>query len=100
MTWFSRYGGATRRSGVTVTEPGEWFIPDLARALGVNGQTIYSWIRKGWVAARQMGGPQGRWVIRGSLDEFRQRMEPRHRWEEKAGRGGTPIQGRKPTGKV
>lgn len=81
LTWLSRYGGATPRRGASPGE-GEWFIPDLARALGVNGQTVYAWIRKGRVSARQLGGRQGRWVVRGTLDEFRQRMAQRRQPKE------------------
>jgi DNA invertase Pin-like site-specific DNA recombinase len=85
LTWLSRYGGAAERSGVTTGEA-EWFIPDLARALGVNGQTVYTWIRKGRVTARQVGGRQGRWVVRGTLEEFRRMMANRDRWEKRTGR--------------
>jgi hypothetical protein len=85
LTWLSRYGGAAQRRGATPSK-GEWFIPTLARALGVNGQTVYSWIRKKRVSARQMGGRQGRWVVRGTLDEFRQLMTNRRRWEARTDR--------------
>jgi hypothetical protein len=40
----------------------EWYVPDLARELGVRQQLVYSWIRTGRLPARQMGGPQGRWI--------------------------------------
>jgi hypothetical protein len=42
---------------------GEWFVPDLARAVGVHPHVVYAWIRKGEVPARQVDGPQGRWII-------------------------------------
>lgn len=42
----------------------EWFVPDLARKIGVRAQIIYSWIRTGRLPARQVGGPQGRWIVR------------------------------------
>lgn len=42
----------------------EWFVPDLAREVGVSRQVVYSWIRAGRVPARQVDGPQGRWIVR------------------------------------
>jgi len=42
----------------------EWFVPDLARELGVSRQVVYSWIRAGRLPARQIDGPQGRWILR------------------------------------
>jgi hypothetical protein len=41
----------------------EWFVPDLARAVGVRPQDVYAWLRKGRLPARQVNGPQGRWVV-------------------------------------
>jgi hypothetical protein len=42
----------------------EWFIPNLARELGIRRQVVYSWIRTGRLPARQVGGRQGRWIAR------------------------------------
>jgi hypothetical protein len=42
---------------------GEWFVPDLARAVGVRPQVVYAWIRRGKLSARQVNGPQGRWIV-------------------------------------
>jgi hypothetical protein len=41
----------------------DWFVPDLARELGVRPQCIYAWIRTGKLPARQVDGPQGRWIV-------------------------------------
>jgi hypothetical protein len=41
----------------------EWFVPDLARAVGVRPQVVYAWIRQGKLTARQVDGPQGRWIV-------------------------------------
>lgn len=41
----------------------EWFVPDLARAVGVRPHVVYAWIRKGKLSARQVDGPQGRWIV-------------------------------------
>jgi DNA invertase Pin-like site-specific DNA recombinase len=48
----------------------EWWFDDLARALGMPQPTLYSWIRRGWVHARQLaGGAQGRWVLWADAEE-------------------------------
>ena len=41
----------------------EWFVPELAQELGVRPQVIYVWIRQKRLVARQVDGPQGRWVV-------------------------------------
>ncbi len=41
----------------------EWFVPDLVRAVGVRPHVVYAWIRKGKLSARQVDGPQGRWIV-------------------------------------
>jgi DNA invertase Pin-like site-specific DNA recombinase len=41
----------------------EWFVPDLAREVGVRPQVVYAWIRKGKLSAWQVDGPQGRWIV-------------------------------------
>lgn len=41
----------------------EWFVPDLARAIGVRPHVVYAWIRKGKLPARQVDGHQGRWIV-------------------------------------
>ena len=47
---------------------GDWFVPDLARALGVRPQCVYAWIRNGRLPARQVDGPQGRWIVHAEAD--------------------------------
>jgi len=43
--------------------PGEWLIPELAHQLGVPYATVASWIKRGRLVARQLDGPQGRWIV-------------------------------------
>lgn len=70
-----------------VLGPNEWFIPDLARHLGISYPTIYGWIKRGWVAARQQDGPQGCWIVQADPQRLhdltaykrrRIRQEPNH----------------------
>jgi DNA invertase Pin-like site-specific DNA recombinase len=39
----------------------EWWIPDLARELGVIPQTIHYWIKQGWIHSRRT--PSGKYLI-------------------------------------
>ncbi|MHC4091862.1 MAG: recombinase family protein [Planctomycetota bacterium] len=48
----------------------EWWFSDLARALDMPPPTLYSWRRRGWVHARQLSGPQGRWIMWADRDEL------------------------------
>lgn len=41
----------------------EWWFADLTRRLDLPQPTLYSWIRRGWVHARQLSGPHGRWIV-------------------------------------
>jgi DNA invertase Pin-like site-specific DNA recombinase len=41
----------------------EWWIPDLADKLGIPRVTLTHWIYRKWVKARQLDGPQGRWIV-------------------------------------
>jgi DNA invertase Pin-like site-specific DNA recombinase len=41
----------------------EWWFIDLARQVGLPHPTLYSWMRRGWVHARQLSGPQGHWIL-------------------------------------
>lgn len=39
----------------------EWWLPELALAIGMPGVTLYHWVRRGWVNARQR--EDRRWVV-------------------------------------
>jgi DNA invertase Pin-like site-specific DNA recombinase len=87
----SRYGLTQIRRGWadrhTLLGPNEWLIPDLARHLGVAYQTIYGWLKRGRVTARQQHGSQGCWVVQADPPKLhdltaykrrRIRQEPNH----------------------
>ena len=48
----------------------EWWFIDLVRALQVPQATLYSWIRRGWVNARQLPGARGKWIVLADADEL------------------------------
>ena len=41
----------------------EWWLPELAGELAMPKVTLYDWIRRGWVRARQEQGRHRRWVV-------------------------------------
>jgi hypothetical protein len=54
----------------------EWWLVDLARALGMPPTTLRTWADRGWVTARQQPQPPRRWVIwadEAELQQLRQR---------------------------
>jgi len=47
----------------------EWWFADLARHLQMPLPTLYSWLRRGWVHARQVPLAGGRWILWADTDE-------------------------------
>jgi DNA invertase Pin-like site-specific DNA recombinase len=47
----------------------EWWFVDLAREVNLPHPTMYSWMRRGWVHARQLSGPQGHWILWADTEE-------------------------------
>jgi DNA invertase Pin-like site-specific DNA recombinase len=43
---------------------GEWWIPDLARQVGMPDSTLYQWLKQGWIEGRQQENPPYRWIVR------------------------------------
>jgi DNA invertase Pin-like site-specific DNA recombinase len=48
----------------------EWWLSDLARELDVAQPTLHNWLRRGWVHARQLRGPQSCWILWADSDEL------------------------------
>jgi DNA invertase Pin-like site-specific DNA recombinase len=79
--------------------PDQWWAADLAEALGTTRGLLATWIRRGWLTARQRDEPLRRWVIWADAAELarlrglRQRSvadEARRRWTQPAA-GPTPA---------
>ena len=49
---------------------GAWWFGALARQLDMPLATLYSWLRRGWVQARQLPGACGRWIVWADDDEL------------------------------
>src|SRR6266511_884987 len=73
--------------------PDEWWLDDLAAELTMPAITLHSWIRRGWVHARQESRRPHRWIIHADscqLAELRQRRSrppgwyTRRRWTDPA----------------
>lgn len=41
----------------------EWWLPDLALALEMPEVTLYNWVKRGWINARQLPEPPKHWVV-------------------------------------
>jgi DNA invertase Pin-like site-specific DNA recombinase len=66
-------------------KPHEWWFPDLAGRLDMPHPTLYSWLRRGWVHARQLPGAQGRWILwadEEELDRLKRLRACPHTWCE------------------
>jgi DNA invertase Pin-like site-specific DNA recombinase len=48
----------------------EWLLSELAQHLEMPPVTLHRWIRVGWVQARKLPTPRGRWVIWADGDEL------------------------------
>jgi DNA invertase Pin-like site-specific DNA recombinase len=48
----------------------EWWFTDLVRHLNLPYPTLYSWLRRGWVHARQLPVAGGRWILWADQDEL------------------------------
>ena len=48
----------------------EWWFTDLARHLDLPNPTLYRWLRRGWVHARQLPVAGGRWIVWADADEL------------------------------
>jgi DNA invertase Pin-like site-specific DNA recombinase len=71
--------------------PDEWWLDDLAAELAMPPITLHTWIRRGWVHARQESRRPHRWIIHADphqLAELRQRRSrppgwyTRRRWAD------------------
>jgi hypothetical protein len=41
----------------------EWWLKELAERIQMPKQTLYTWVRRGWVSSRQLQGHARRWVV-------------------------------------
>jgi DNA invertase Pin-like site-specific DNA recombinase len=58
--------GLTSGSGAQAKAPlpqPEWWLPDLAATLDMPTMTLYNWVQRGWVKARQQAEPPKHWII-------------------------------------
>jgi DNA invertase Pin-like site-specific DNA recombinase len=50
--------------------PHEWWLSALSERLGIPRDTLHRWRRVGWVHARKLDEPRGRWVLWADEDEL------------------------------
>jgi len=66
-------------------ESDEWWFGALACQLDMPPATLYSWLRRGWVHARQLPGACGRWIVwadDGELGRLRRLRARSRSWSE------------------
>ncbi len=75
-------------------QPSEWWLLDLAQHLEMSDVTLYDWVKRGWVKARQQDTPLRHWIIWADEAEIERLQQKRQcsradaahqRWLEKAG---------------
>lgn len=49
--------------------PGEWWVTDLAREIGMPRVTLFGWIKHGWVTARQLDDRRRSWIVQANPAE-------------------------------
>ena len=59
--------------------PHEWWLDDLAAELTMPPITLHSWIRRGWVHARQESRRPHRWIIHADSDQLAELRQRRSR---------------------
>ncbi|MEQ8667897.1 MAG: recombinase family protein [Pirellulales bacterium] len=63
--WLSRLGLCqTRRQPPIALKENEWTIPAIIERYHLPNSTIYGWIRRKEINARQISGPGSRWILR------------------------------------
>jgi hypothetical protein len=78
----------------------QWWLPDLARLLGMPTVTLFTWVQRGWVTAHQQPQPPRRWIIwadDAEVERLRQRRQrpagydTRRRWVEEQAEHAQPA---------
>jgi DNA invertase Pin-like site-specific DNA recombinase len=55
----------------------EWWLPELARTIGMPTITLHSWLRRGWVKGRQQTQAPRHWILWADAAEV-ERLRQRH----------------------
>lgn len=61
---------AEREDGAGLLGRDEWWPADLAARLGMSLDTLRRWMRVGWVHARKLSAPRGRWTVWADAEEL------------------------------
>ena len=57
----------------------EWWLPELASTLEMPVPTLYNWVQRGWVKARQQSEPSKHWIIWADKAELKRLRTHRQR---------------------
>ena len=92
-----RQTGAKNREALQLSE---WWLSELAQQLEMPEITLYNWVKRGWVKARQQDNPPHCWIIWANeteierLKQLRQRpvgYATRQRWLEQSASDWLPC---------
>ena len=76
--------GSKARVPEGLLQDDEWLVSDLAEQLQAPKNTLFAWIKRGWVrVARQLPGYRGRticWADASELDRLRRLRATKHGW--------------------
>lgn len=85
-----RYGSVPRGPRRPPSDdPSEWWLPDLAKELGMSSITLYGWTRRGWLRCRREKR-RGRWVAVADHGELRRLRRLRRTHAFRGARGSIP----------
>lgn len=77
-----RHLGLATRQFPRASEPlpeHEWWLPELASTLEMPTITLYNWVQRGWVKARQQPTPPNHWIIWADATELERLRAHRQR---------------------
>jgi DNA invertase Pin-like site-specific DNA recombinase len=60
-----------RRTDHGELDPDQWWLSTLAAEIGMPTATLFTWLRRGWITARQDTRPPYRWIITADQAEVR-----------------------------
>jgi hypothetical protein len=69
----------------SLLQANEWWLPDLAKQLGIPPATLSHWKKRGWINGRKLPHGLGRWIIwadAAEVERLKQLRTTRRRWSD------------------
>ena len=86
ILWRKHFAPASPRSGheaADLRQRDEWTVLDLANELGMPKNTLFAWLKNGWVRFRRLPGYRGRclcWADAADMKRLRKLRDTPHGW--------------------